>query len=101
MPILTLEQVKAHLRIDGAAEDDALTLLADVSEDLLLAQIGAAAMASPRARQAALLIVGHFHANRGDGEAKLPPALSYLVASLRESPVVLPSDDPSDEQESA
>lgn len=93
MPILTLDAVKSHLRLDGDAENSALELLAAAAEDILSAQIGTAAMASPRARQAALLIVGHFHANRGDGEVRLPPALSYLIASLRDSPVVLPDDE--------
>lgn len=66
-PLLTLDEAKAHLHVDGSDEDDLITLYADAAVlscltwcDLKLVPQGA----EPLFRAAALLNLGDLYANR-------------------------------------
>jgi len=74
MTVLTLDEIKAHLRLDGNAEDAQLTLLSSAAEDYAAHYLGrslpwldesGAAVAVPASIKAALLlIVGDLYENR-------------------------------------
>lgn len=74
MAVLTLEEIKAHLRVDGSAEDAQLTLLGEAAEDYAtqylnrslpwLDDLGAPVPVPASIRAALLLIVGDLYENR-------------------------------------
>lgn len=74
MAVLTLEEIKAHLRLDGSAEDAQLTLLSEAAEDYAsqylnrslpwLDDLGAPVPVPTSIRAALLLVVGDLYENR-------------------------------------
>lgn len=74
MAVLTLDEIKAHLRLDGSEEDAQLTLLSEAAEDYAaqylgralpwLDDLGAPEPVPPSVRAALLLIVGDLYENR-------------------------------------
>lgn len=92
--ILTLTEIKSHLRIDQNAEDALLQIYLDAAEDYIekfLNQpiIGKAdsPISTPSAiKAAALLIIGDMYENRegaGEKEIKENPAVSRLLHPYR------------------
>lgn len=74
MAVLTLEEIKAHLRLDGDEENVQLTLLSEAAEDYATQYLGrslpwlddegAPAPVPASVRAALLLIVGDLYENR-------------------------------------
>lgn len=90
--IVTLSEAKAHLRIDYDDEDSSLTGLIEAAESYL-SGVGcdvAADPLPPALRQAALLLIGHWYANREsttNGRSEIPFGVSALITNLREMPI--------------
>lgn len=74
MAVLTLDEIKAHLRLDGNEEDAQLTLLSDAAEDYAtqymgrslpwLDDEGAPVPVPASVRAALLLVIGDLYENR-------------------------------------
>lgn len=93
MPILSLDEIKAHLRLDGEAEDAHLTLLSEAAEDYVsqyldrpvpwLDAAGSVVPVPGGVRAALLLIVGDLYENRegqitGVSRAENPTVMCLL-----------------------
>ena len=74
MAVLTLDEIKAHLRLDGSAEDAQLTLLGEAAEDYATQYLGrslpwlddegAPVPVPASVRAALLLVIGDLYENR-------------------------------------
>ena len=74
MAVLTLDEIKSHLRLDGSAEDDHLALLNDAARDYAsqhlnrplpwLDDLGASVPVPASVKAALLLIIGDLYENR-------------------------------------
>lgn len=74
MAVLTLDEIKAHLRLDGDEENAQLTLLSEAAEDYAaqylgrslpwLDELGAPVAVPASVRAALLLITGDLYENR-------------------------------------
>lgn len=74
MAVLTLDEIKAHLRLDGNEEDAQLTLLSDAAEDYATQYLGrslpwlddkgAPVPVPASVRAALLLVIGDLYENR-------------------------------------
>ena len=77
MAVLTLTEIKAHLRLDGADQDDQLTLLNSAAEDYAAQYLGRAipwkdeqgvdVPVPASVKGALLLIIGDLYENREGG----------------------------------
>lgn len=109
--ILTLDQCKAHLRVDGTDEDAAITLYAGAAEEAAAQYVnralyadqagldaavtaatddGTGMVATPSVLAAFLLILGHLYANREDvitgmraAAVKVPQSSQWLLDPYR------------------
>ena len=92
MPKVTLEKAKSHLRVDGAEEDALITgwiaaaygaiegkTFRKVVETLSEEPDPKEVLADDCINSAALLLIGHLHANRGDTDEELPAAVLWLI----------------------
>lgn len=76
MSVLTLEEIKAHLRVDGDDEDQQLLTMASAAEDYASQYLGRSipwqnaegeeASVPPSVRAAILLVIGDLYENRED-----------------------------------
>lgn len=77
MAVLTLDEIKAHLRLDGNEEDAQLTLLSEAAEDYAAQYLGRPGIpwndedgvtvpVPASVRAAMLLIIGDLYENRED-----------------------------------
>ena len=74
MTVLTLDEIKAHLRLDGSEDDAQLTLLSEAAEDYAaqylgrslpwLDDLGAPVAVPASIRAALLLVIGDLYENR-------------------------------------
>lgn len=90
MAVVTLGEVKEHVRVDHFDDDGLLNGYIDAAVDYL-ARIGCHVDDDPLPiviKQAALLLVGHWYTNREAVESaasfELPLGFNALVASVRE-----------------
>ncbi|WP_312723978.1 head-tail connector protein [Stutzerimonas kunmingensis] len=77
MAVLTLEEIKAHLRVDGSAEDAQLLAISEAAQDYATQYLGRSAIpwnddagnpvpVPASVRAAILLVVGDLYENRED-----------------------------------
>ena len=87
MAILTLTEIKSHLRIDQSAEDALLNIYLDAAEDYISAFLNEPSFPqAPAIKAACLLIIGDLYENRegaGEKEVKENPAVHRLLYPYR------------------
>jgi hypothetical protein len=90
-PVVTLEEIKAHLRIDVAAEDAYLTALekaARLHTAAVLRRDSIDPTVGENVKQAMLLLIAHWYRNREsigpDSLVELPLAFRALLSSERD-----------------
>lgn len=87
--ILTLEQVKNHLRYDFDDEDDTLTAYIAAASQTIFKHVDqdAYSVENPQLQQAALLLIGYWDAHRNGESAHeswfLPPPVRVLLTPYR------------------
>lgn len=94
--MLTLDESKAHLRVDGSDEDGYIQSLVDAAREYIEALITPAPVdgvaqdvpaVTETQRHAARLLVGHWYANReavsADSGGEVPLAVRMLLAVNR------------------
>ena len=94
MPILTLNEVRAHLRYDRDDNDATLQIMLDAAEQAIKTHCDAGQdLAQPAIKQAALLLIGYWDNNRNAEKADandwyLPPPVLALLTPYR-TPVAI------------
>ncbi len=87
MPILTLNEVRAHLRYDSDDNDAALQIMLDAAEQAIKTHCDAGQdLAQPAIKQAALLLIGYWDNNRNaeqGNEWYLPQPVLALLTPYR------------------
>lgn len=87
MPILTLNEVRAHLRYDSDDNDAALQIMLDAAEQAIKTHCDAGQdLAQPAIKQAALLLIGYWDANRNAEQGNdwyLPQPVLALLTPYR------------------
>lgn len=84
-PLYTLEQVKAHLRVDGSDDDATIQAYMDAAEKTALQYCNIAFVPSDAAsafKVAAMMIVSDLFENRSGGEG-VPKAAQMLINPYR------------------
>lgn len=90
-PVISLDQAKAYLRVDGTEDDklvEGLIAAAEAYTARALDNLTPADSTPAPVRQAMLLMVGHWYANRGDAPGADPagdvaPGVNALLAPYR------------------
>lgn len=92
MAVLTLDEIKAHLRVDVSADDAHLTLLSEAAEDYATQYLGRplpwadddglAAPVPGSVRAALLLIIGDLYENREAAYVGVSYAVNPTVERL-------------------
>ena len=87
MPILNLNEVRAHLRYDSDDNDAALQIMLDAAEQAIKTHCDAGQdLAQPAIKQAALLLIGYWDNNRNaeqGNEWYLPQPVLALLTPYR------------------
>jgi uncharacterized phage protein (predicted DNA packaging) len=87
MAIVTLTEIKSHLRIDQSAEDALLNIYLDAAEDYISVFLNEPNFPqAPSIKAACLLIIGDLYENRegaGEKEIKENPAVHRLLHPYR------------------
>nr|DAF57088.1 MAG TPA: head tail connector [Siphoviridae sp. ctEeW6] len=87
MPILTLNEVRAHLRYDSDDNDAALQIMLDAAEQAIKTHCDAGQdLAQPAIKQAALLLIGYWDNNRNAEQGNdwyLPQPVLALLTPYR------------------
>ncbi|KQW23121.1 hypothetical protein ASC80_07395 [Afipia sp. Root123D2] len=83
MSAVTLDDVKAHIRISHSSEDSYLESLLDAAEGYV-ASIGVVDESPPQPAigHAILLLVGHWYQNRESAATEPPKAIAFGVDTL-------------------
>jgi uncharacterized phage protein (predicted DNA packaging) len=83
MSAVTLDDVKAHIRITHSSEDSYLQSLLDAAENYV-ASIGVVEDSPPQPAigHAILLLIGHWYANREAATEAPPKAIAFGVDTL-------------------
>lgn len=81
--LVTIEEMKRHLRVDSTEEDTDIQGLIDTAEAVILRQTGKTFTANKIAKQAVKILVTDFYENRStDGEQKYSKTAEMLLGSL-------------------
>lgn len=87
MPILTLNEVRAHLRYDSDDNDAALQIMLDAAEQAIKTHCDVGQdLAQPAIKQAALLLIGYWDNNRNAEQGNdwyLPQPVLALLTPYR------------------
>lgn len=84
-PLYTLEEVKAHLRVDGSDGDDTIQAYMDAAENAVLQYCNVTLVplgAESVFKVAALMVVSDLYENRSGGEG-VPKAAQVLINPYR------------------
>lgn len=92
---ITLDEAKAHCRVDIEDDDNYITELIDVAEQVIsneisdnLADVAVGGILPSALKQAVLLTIGHFYNTResvvyGTTPSKVPMTVDYLIAPYK------------------